>query len=110
MEIKEDQGCEGCGFALCLVFCGGVGEHSECVVFGGRRPSVGRRWPLGRRGSSRVLERRLPWRYRELRVYWVLVLISVGLDTVFRVQTVLALNQRGGERNQSLSRGTAEPR
>lgn len=42
MVIKEDQGCEVCEVDLCLVFCGGVGEHSECVVFGGRRPSVRR--------------------------------------------------------------------
>ena len=61
-------------------FCGGVGEHSECVVFGGRLPSV-RRSPFAV-GSPWVvvgIREKAPRRYRELCVYWKLVLISVGL-------------------------------
>ena len=93
---QEDQGCEGYRFDLCLVFCGGVGEHGDCVVFGGRRGSP---WVTVSR-LSWVLKRRRPWWYRELCVYEVLVLISVGLRICEALDTDRALNR--GERNQSL--------
>ena len=93
---QGDQGCEGCRFDLCLVFCGGVGEHGDCVVFGGRR---GLPWvTVGR--LSWVSERRRPRWYRELCVYCVFVLIFVGLRICEALDTDRALNR--GERNQSL--------
>lgn len=88
---QEDQGCEGCRFDLCLVFCGGVGEHGDCVVFGGRRGSP---WSVVvgiREKVSSVVQR---------------ALCLLGTRTnICRIcealNTERALNNRG-ERNQSL--------